>query len=140
MRQLDPSPGAVDHIWFGTSVSTQREWDVNVSKLLTVPAATHRWVSMEPMLEEIDICNKSNSLEVCGKVSRGEFVEWIVVGAQSGSAAKLMEFSWAEQVVAETKTVGIQVFYKQGPDEFGAPFVHAPSIFGGPHLDLPFWP
>jgi len=129
---------AVDHIFFGTSVSTQSEWDKNVQQLLEVPGATRRWVSMEPLLEEIDICNKSNVMAICRKVSRGEYVEWIVVGAESGPGARPMDLGWAEEIIGECKATGILPFYKQGPDEHGIEFKKAPSIFGGPHVDLPF--
>lgn len=138
MEKFKLPAAAVDHIFFGVSASTQREWDKNVDMLLQVPGATRRWVSMEPLLEEIDICNGSNPLAVCRKVRLGEFVEWIVVGAESGPGARPMDINWGEEVISECKATGILPFYKQGPDDRGLAFKKAPHILGGPILELPF--
>ena len=138
MEKFKLPPESVDHIFFGVSVSTQREWDKNVVTLLEVPGATHRWVSMEPLIEEIDICNGSNPMEICRKVREGKFVEWIVIGAESGPDARVMDISWGEEVISECLATGIIPFYKQGPDERGIAFRKAPHIMGGPLLELPF--
>jgi len=139
MQQLDPIPEAVEHIWFGTSASTQREWAGNTAKLLEVPAVSHRWVSLEPMLEKVDILSPClNIMQMCAAVRDGLFIDWIAMGAQSGVGARPMELSWAEKVIEQGQMIGIPIFYKQGPDEHGARFVKAPSVFGGPRLEIPF--
>lgn len=139
MEQLDPLPGAVEHIWFGASASTQREWNRNVIRLLTLPAATHRWVSLEPMIEEVDVLSQArNPLEACRLVREGKYIDWVAMGAESGAGRRPMKLSWAERVIEDCRSVGMQVFYKQGPDEHGATFVKAPSVMGGPCLELPF--
>lgn len=139
MRQLDPIPAAVDHIWFGVSASTQREWRRNVRRLLRVPAVTHRWVSLEPMLEPVNVIDlHKNIMEACREVREGRYIDWVAMGAESGPGARLMQLSWAERVIEDCRAVGMQVFYKQGPDEHGATFTKAPSVRGGPVLDIPF--
>ncbi len=138
MQAMDPVRGAVDHIWFGTSASTQREWERNVGHLLEVPAATHRWVSLEPMLEPVDILTGNNPFKVARSVRAGKFIDWIAMGAESGAGARLMELSWAERVIEDGQAIGVPVFYKQGPDEHGAHFVKVPDVFGAKHLALPF--
>ena len=137
MNDRDMVPGAVEHIWFGTSASTQKEWDKNVKCLLKIESATYRWVSLEPMLEEVDILSGESPFKMARKVRSGGCVDWIAMGAESGLAPP-MKFSWAENVIDDGQAVGIPVFYKQGPDEFGATFVKAPSVFGSPHLEFPF--
>lgn len=139
MLQLDPNPAAVDHIWFGVSASTQREWNRNVKRLLRVPAVTHRWVSLEPMLEPVDILDlHRNVMESCREVRQGRYIDWVAMGAESGAGARPMKLSWAEKVIEDCRAVGMQIFYKQGPSEKGEKFVKAPSVFGGPVLDIPF--
>ena len=49
-KPLWPAP----HIWIGTSISTQADADKNIPILLQIPAAV-RFVSLEPMLERVDI-------------------------------------------------------------------------------------
>lgn len=58
------------NIWLGVSVSTQEDAGKNIPILLETPAAV-RWVSAEPMLEEIDLRKYIHKLN------------WIVVGAES---------------------------------------------------------
>jgi len=139
MSQLNPVPSAVDHIWFGTSASTQRDWNHNVRRLLRVPAVTHRWVSLEPMLEPVNILSlHRNVFESCREVRKGRYIDWVVMGAESGQGARPMLLPWAVQVIEDATGVGMTVFYKQGPDEHGVTFTKAPSVLRRPWLDVPF--
>jgi protein gp37 len=140
MMQLNPVPSAVEHIWFGVSASTQREWNRQVRRLLRVPAVSHRWVSLEPMIEPVEILQPldHNPLQACREVREGRYIDWVAMGAESGAGRRPMELSWAERVIDDCREVGMKVFYKQGPDEHGASFTKAPSVRGAPVLDLPF--
>jgi protein gp37 len=139
MRRLDPVPSAVEHIWFGVSASTQREWDRNVKRLLKVPAVTHRWVSLEPMIEPVKILDlHRNLMEACREVRQGRYIDWVAMGAESGPNARPMKLSWAVQVIEDSAAVGMKVFYKQGPDEHGATFTKAPEVLRRSWLDVPF--
>jgi protein gp37 len=139
MRQLDPVPSAVDHIWFGVSAATQREWDRNVRRLLKVPAVSHRWVSLEPMLEPVNILAlHSNVSEANRETRQGRYIDWVAMGAESGPGARPMKLSWAVQVIEDAAAIGTKVFYKQGPDEHGATFTKAPKVLQRQWLDVPF--
>lgn len=58
------------HIWMGTSVENQQTADERIPLLLQTPAAV-RWLSIEPMLEPIDLSKYIDKLD------------WIVVGCES---------------------------------------------------------
>lgn len=139
MRQLDPNPAAVDHIWFGVSAATQREWDRNVRRLLRIPAVTHRWVSLEPMLEAVNVIQPlSNPIGACRAVREGRYIDWVAMGAESGPGARPMKLAWAVQVIEDAAAIGMKVFYKQGPDEHGSRFTKAPEVLRRQWLDVPF--
>ena len=70
LELLGYSQGFWNHVWLGVSVSTQADADKNIPILLQTPSAV-RWVSVEPMLEEIDLRKYIHKLN------------WIVVGAES---------------------------------------------------------
>lgn len=139
MEQLDPNPAAVKHIWFGVSASTQVEWDRNVRRLLKVPAVSHRWVSLEPMLEPVNILAlHRNIMEACREVRQGRYIDLVAMGAESGQDARPMRLSWAVQVIEDCQAVGMEIFYKQGPDEHGATFTKAPEVLRRSWLEVPF--
>lgn len=59
-----------DFIWIGVSVENQKAADERIPLLLQTPAAV-RWLSVEPMLEPIDLSKYIDKLD------------WIVVGCES---------------------------------------------------------
>jgi protein gp37 len=68
MRLLDaPLP----NVWLGVSAETQAAADERIPYLLSTPAAV-RFVSVEPMLEEIDIFDYLNGCPV--KVSDRQYI------------------------------------------------------------------
>jgi len=102
----------IEGFWPGVSVCNDSElW--KIGDLLQIHAAV-RWVSIEPMLGEIDIYSH---LTPCGV--RG--VDWVVLGAETGPGARPMMQYWAKSIVDQCKCAGVPVFIKQ---------IHIPIVTG----------
>jgi protein gp37 len=103
-----------DFIWIGVSVEDQKSADERVPILQDVPAAI-RFLSIEPMLEEISI----------GHLLRGDAsirgidqffkykVNWVIIGCESGAKRRECKIEWVEKLVKECREAPIPVFVKQ---------------------------
>jgi protein gp37 len=89
------------HCIFGCSVGTQSTADKfgwPMEKLAGSGFKT--WVSAEPLLGPVDF-------------SGWEFLDWIVIGGESGPGARRFDISWARQIIGWAKANNIPVFFKQ---------------------------
>ena len=86
------------NVWLGTSVSTQPEYNRNVAHLLRCRAAV-RFVSLEPLLEDVEI-------NLGG-------IAWCIVGGESGPHARPCNVEWIRSVRDQCKAAGVLIFVKQ---------------------------
>lgn len=98
------------NVWVGTTVENQATADERIPLLLQVPAAV-RWLSVEPLLGEIDL------LKLVSKDDDGlralEYINWVVVGGESGPRARPLPIEWVEAIAQQCQTAGVPVFLKQ---------------------------
>lgn len=94
------------HIWLGLTVCTQQEADEKIPILLQIPAA-HRWLSIEPMLEDIRI-NWNYNLH---KHLNG--IHQVIVGGESGHNARPMHPDWPRRIRDDCAEAGVPFFFKQ---------------------------
>lgn len=92
-----------DHVWIGVSVESQ-EYVNRIDYLLDLPCI--KFVSFEPLLEEIKWTDKMNHLD------------WVIIGGESGNdnggyLYRPMELAWMEKLMNEAKSHNIPVFVKQ---------------------------
>lgn len=142
------------NIWLGVSVEDQATADERIPLLLETPAAV-RFVSYEPALGPIDF-NRGQRLEitVCGEghltdastkavlevgraalKSRGiGLIDWVIIGGESGPAARPFDLAWARSVISYGRDNGVPVFVKQ----LGASIIPQPQdrMFYEPPLRL----
>ena len=75
------------NVWLLVSASTQREAGEAISRLLSTPAAV-RGVSLEPLLEEVNLCGLTDGLVHYNALEPGLLVpnrlDWVVVSGESG--------------------------------------------------------
>lgn len=71
-----------DNLWLGVSVEDQKTANERIPILLQVQAAV-RWVSVEPMLEEIYLMSYLDN------------IDWVVCGAETGAKARPFSVIWA---------------------------------------------
>jgi len=103
------------NLWLGVSCSTQADLDKNVPILLQIAAAV-RFVSLEPLLEEVDIKNP-----VYKYVSKGYWksdyisrqLHWIIVGCESGPKRRPCSIEAVRGVVRQCQAADVPVFVKQ---------------------------
>jgi protein gp37 len=118
------------NVWMGVTVENQKMAEERISYLLKIPAAK-RWLSIEPLLEEVDLtcCNYIhdwgegsigeeffaawNFLAPYEYDPEGKSIDWVVVGGESGNNARPCEIDWIESVVDQCKEEKVPVWVKQ---------------------------
>jgi protein gp37 len=100
-------PGRCNNIWFGVSVENQQTADERIPLLLQIPAAV-RFISAEPLIDYLD-------LEKIRQRSLGwpVFIDWVIVGGESGKNARPMYPDWARSLRDQCKKAGVPFFFKQ---------------------------
>jgi len=102
------------NVWIGTTVENQAMADKRIPLLLQIPAVV-RWLSVEPLLGQID-------LGLLGTVPRDinptytavhEYISWVVVGGESGSGARPCSVEWIEAIAQQCKVADVPIFVKQ---------------------------
>lgn len=93
--------GLPENVWLGASIVTQTEANRDIGKLLAVEAAV-RWLSMEPLIEEVTI-----------DPEQMESLDMIVVGGESGSNARHFDLEWARSLLRQARDAGTAYHFKQ---------------------------
>jgi protein gp37 len=105
------------NVWLGISVVNQAEADRDIPKLINAPAAV-RFLSCEPLLGEIDLDQScwmmANTEPVLKLRAVHEHLHWIIVGGESGAAARPMYAAWALDIHDFCALNQIAFFMKQG--------------------------
>ena len=112
-------------IWLGVTVCTQKEADEKIPILLQIPAAV-RFVSIEPMLEGIDF-KKIWCCDWDDYNSHG-WLDWVIVGAESGPKRRECKYEWVDSVVAQCEAANVPCFVKQIHNQQGK-LVKMPAEF-----------
>jgi len=111
-EELRPLP---PHIWFGVSVENQRTADERIPILLDTPAAV-RFVSIEPMLEPIDLFSVDGEIAVRMANTMcypADLIDWVIVGAESGPNRRPFDVAWAADIMRQCNEAGVAYFGKQ---------------------------
>jgi protein gp37 len=101
-----------DGLCLGVSIEDQDTANERIPLLLSVPShrAAVRWVSYEPALGPVDFTDPSVCDRLGGFIS---FLDWIVVGGESGSGARPFDVAWARSTVEQCRAASVPVFVKQ---------------------------
>ena len=106
------------NVWPGASVENQRCADERIPQLLRIPAKL-RFLSVEPMLEEVDLVRSSAIWsDMNGKIrpnyqQPGRHVDWVIVGGESGPGARPCDVDWVRGIVRQCQDAGVPCFVKQ---------------------------
>jgi protein gp37 len=86
------------NVWLGVSVENQ-EQRKRIDTLLSIPAACH-WLSMEPLLEAVDIEDYIHVYHGRHPVKKWPYghIKWVVVGGESGHNARTMQVEWVRDL------------------------------------------
>jgi protein gp37 len=69
-------------------------------------------VSVEPMLEQVDLCLAPGS-EISGEEGYQRGIHWVIVGGESGPGARPFDVAWARSVIRQCREAGVPCFVKQ---------------------------
>jgi protein gp37 len=122
----------LQNVWLGVSVENQKTADERIPLLLQTPAAV-RFISAEPLLGLVSLSPPAdevyqllsnwygpNGFDPTGSqptVTRRDNyiakVDWVIVGGESGPAARPMHPGWARSLRDQCKAAGVPFFFKQ---------------------------
>jgi protein gp37 len=109
----------LENVWLGVSCEDQERADERIPILLDTPAAM-RFVSLEPLLGEVDV-----SSFLCGEEDGGAAwrpggcarysppLDWVIVGSETGPGARPMHPDWARSVRSQCQSAAVPFFFKQ---------------------------
>ena len=91
------------NVWLGVSVENQ-EQRKRIDVLLTIPARIH-WLSMEPLLERVDIEDYIHVFHGRHPTKKWPYgkVDLVIVGGESGANARKMEADWPLDLLFQCK-------------------------------------
>lgn len=122
---LDSAKAWPTNVWIGASICNQPEADRDILKLLAVPAAK-RFLSMEPLLGPVDLTDIT--IKHTGgtedhfsaifdpdddEAERFRYIDWVIVGGESGPSARPMHPDWARSLRDQCQTAGVPFLFKQ---------------------------
>ena len=96
------------NLWLGTTVCNQSEADAKIPLLLQIQEEKN-FVSIEPMLEPIDVTRYSHSLK------------WVICGGETGPGARPMHSDWARSLRDQCIAAGTPFFFKKMGNQKTAP-------------------
>jgi protein gp37 len=100
------------NVWLGISVATQKEADRDIPALLAVPARV-RFLSIEPMLEEIRLDHRLIAA-IDGTSQHGQrFIDWVICGGESGPHARALALPWVRSLRNQCAFANVPFFFKQ---------------------------
>ncbi len=123
-------PYRLPNIWIGVSAENQKTANERIPILLDIPAAK-RFISIEPMLGEIDLtqvylqpkrdCVTHNVLsgipydwdyEEEVPENRIDSLDWVIVGGESGHNARPMHPDWVRSIRDQCQEANVPFFFK----------------------------
>ncbi len=120
-------PCGFEHVWLGVSCENQEEADKRVHYLKPIDASV-KFLSLEPLLAPIvlawanNTCYHENALIEpdtgalgCNECEneREIFVDWVIVGGESGPDYRQIDAQWARDIRDDCKADGVAFFMKQ---------------------------
>lgn len=97
------------NVCFGVSAEDQKTFDERVQYLAATPAAI-RFVSLEPLLAEIDCGNAFDDPPDGSPYGR---IDWVIAGGESGPNARPSHPNWFRSVRDQCQAGGVPFFFKQ---------------------------
>ena len=99
MEQFFKNNTIPNNLWVGVSVENKK-YGLPRIEYLRQTAASTRFISMEPLLEDL------GSIDLSG-------INWVIVGGESGTKARPMKPAWAINIKDQCRKQGLIFFFKQ---------------------------
>lgn len=88
------------NVWLGVSVEDQQYGVPRIDNLRKIKDVTIRFLSVEPLLEDIGNINLAD-------------IHWVIVGGESGKKARPMKLEWVESIRQQCEKNQVAFFFKQ---------------------------
>ena len=100
--------GELPNLYLGISAENQQTLDERIPILLQIPAAK-RFVSLEPMLGPVDLCEDLSYPPFLGPIS------WVIIGGLSlpGGKVQVPDPQWIDDIVEQCDQAGVPLFIKE---------------------------
>jgi protein gp37 len=121
LRELAPLLPWAPQIWAGVSVE-HRDYRGRIDDLRATPARV-RFLSLEPLLGPLAALNL-------------EGIHWVIVGAESGPRARLMDLDWVRGIRDQCLAAGVAFFFKQAATPGGRK-IRLPALDGRQWAEFP---
>lgn len=121
----EPAPWPLENVWLGVTVEDQKRADERIPELRNTPAAK-RWLSVEPMLEAIDLWKATGF----SPASMQSWLDWVVCGgesAQTRANTRPFDIAWARDLLEQCHGASVPFFMKQlGTNPIGEHRINVP--------------
>lgn len=145
------APDVLPNVWLGVSAENQAAADARIPYLLKTLARV-RFVSIEPMLGEIDLSRWLMPQSVVdgyyevmerfggdvpppGPVGPPQRLDWVIIGSESGPRRRECRLEWVSSLIYQCTVTETPVFVKQL--EIAGTVVKMPRIFGRKWDEMP---
>lgn len=112
-------PIIAPNIHLGTSIEDQKRAHERIPYLEKVPAAV-RFLSMEPLLDDIDLSDplaiepdRDGTWRRRSRFGEMPSIHWVIVGGESGHKSRPCDIDWIRSIVQQCKAAAVPVFVKQ---------------------------
>jgi protein gp37 len=96
------------NIWPGVTVENQ-EFTKRIPNLMSIESHPIKWLSVEPMLEKIDIYDY---------LTANNGPQWVIVGGESGDKARQFNLEWARHMRDQCRAADVAFFFKQAGENW----------------------
>ncbi len=120
------------NVWLGVTAENQSTANEIIPLLLQTPAKK-RFVSIEPILAEVDLMsiqNQSITDVWCEKL------DWVILGCETGPNARNSHMAWIRNVRDQCQIAQIPLFLKQMNVE--GKLIKAPELDGRKWMEVPY--
>lgn len=109
------------NVWLGVSVEDQKRADERIPLLIATPARI-RFLSVEPLLEHVDLhldrILVPDIATVFGGAEASPGIDWVIVGGESGTQRRDCGVQAIESAVTQCVHAGVACFVKQDSHRF----------------------
>ena len=96
------SPSMMEKIWLGVTVEDNAS-KKRIQDLLETSLIRHRFLCLEPLLEEVSIKD----------YLRSEKIEWVIIGAESAEKPRITKNEWITKIIQECREYNVPVYVEQ---------------------------
>lgn len=113
--KLTDTGWVLPNVWLGVTAENQARADERVPILLQIPAAV-RFVSIEPMLSEVDLRYSCfNGADSFGSLPG---LDWVICGGETGPGARPTHPDWVRSLRDQCAAANVPFFFKQWGEWF----------------------